>query len=150
MRNTHTHTDSQFEHNSEMLLDFILPFNVLASGWEWSTTVRPTIAPTTCLWAVSCLHGFRPLSIDTTGPGAAGWNYTNISSEYYHHLWRVVHQAMLEHVCFFYLPSVPMTVSVTTLSTTTGQPCLSYQGFSTPWTSSATLTLDQDTVCVPL
>lgn len=50
----------------------------------------------------------------------------------------------------FLLPSVPMTVSVTTLSTTTGQPCPSYQGFSTPWTSSVTLTLDQDTVCVPL
>lgn len=69
-----------------------------------------------------------------------------------------VHQAMLEHIddldfihpSGLLLPSVPMTVSVMTPSTTTGQSCLSYQGFSTPWISSVTLTLDWGTVCVPL
>lgn len=69
-----------------------------------------------------------------------------------------VHQEMLEnkddldfiHPSGLLLPSVPTIVSVMTPSTTTGQSCLSYQGFSTPWISSVTLTLDRGTVCVLL
>lgn len=47
-------------------------------------TARPTIVSMTYLWAASCLRGFRPLSLDTTGPGAAGWSYTSTFSEYYY------------------------------------------------------------------
>lgn len=46
-------------------------------------TVRRITAWMTCLWAASCLHKFRPLSIGTTGLGAAGGSCTSTCSEYY-------------------------------------------------------------------
>lgn len=113
--------------------------------------VRPMTVLTTCLWAASCPPGFRPPSNGTTGPAAAGGSCTSTYSESCKYGNMVIlHQAPTEpclSACLFH--SEPMTVSEMTLSTMIGLLSLRCRGFSTRWTNSVALTLDQDTASVP-